>query len=73
MFYHPNDSKATIITKHLIFWISMFTMIGLFIFLFRDDVKIPQEEVTLKIDLHNKINVCAPEEDDLDKKSFFEF
>lgn len=73
MFYHPNDSKVTIIIKHAAFWGSLLTMFVLFVFLFRDDVKIPQKEITLKIDVRNKVNICSPEDEKLFQKSFFDF
>lgn len=73
MFYHPSDSKVTLIIKHLAFWGSLIAMFALFIFLFRDDVKIPQKEITIKIDVKNKVNVCLPEDDKALKESFFNF
>lgn len=73
MFYHPNDNKITVITKHLIFWVSMFVMCGLFLFSLNDDIKIPQEEVILEVDIHNKVNICTAEKDVFEKKFFFKF
>jgi len=73
MFYHHHDDNFTKITKHLTLWISLLTTLVLFIFLFRDDIKIPQKEIILKIDVKNKVNICLPENDEIFEKSFFDF
>jgi hypothetical protein len=62
MFYHPDDSHATMILKHLAFWLCMFVMVGFFVFLFHDDLKVPQKKIIIPIDITNKINVCTPED-----------
>ena len=73
MFYHPSDNKSTIITKHILFWTGLISMFVIFIFLFTDEIKIPQKEVTLEVDIKNKVNICRPEDEKIFKKSFFHF
>lgn len=73
MFYHPNDNGFTAIVKHLVFWASLITMFGMFILLFRDDAKIPQKDVIVKLDVKNKVNICQPEDEKIFKKTFFNF
>jgi hypothetical protein len=48
-------------------------MIALFIYVVLDEVKIPQKETTIIIDVKNKVNVCLPEDDAFEEKSFFGF
>ncbi len=72
MFYHPQDSKITIAIKHFAFWTALISMFVMFIFLLSDDAKILQKEVTLEIDVKNKVNICLPE-DNFPKKTFFDF
>lgn len=72
MFYHPNDNKITMITKHLIFWIGLLSMFVLFVFIVQDDAKIPQRLITLKINMEDRVNICLPEDEKIFKKSFFE-
>jgi hypothetical protein len=69
MFYNPYDEKKL----HLAFWISLIAMFALFIFLFNDNIKIPQKEVTLEIDIKNKVNICVPEDEKIFEESFFDF
>ncbi len=71
MFYHPSDNKSTVIIKHLIFWISLIAMLVLFVFLFRDDSKLPQREIIVQIDIKNKVNICLPEDEKDSEVSFF--
>ena len=71
MFHSPHDSKAILISKHLIFWIALGSMFGLFIFLFTSDFSIPQREVKIEINVKDQINICEPEEENSDQKSFF--
>ncbi len=73
MIYHPRENKVTKIIKIFAFWSSILAMIWLFIMMFYDDVKIPQRQAVLKIDLKNKVNICSPEKDDLFKEKFFNF
>jgi len=71
MFYHPSDNKSTIIIKHIIFWIGLCAMLVLFIALVFDDSILPQKEITMKIDVRNKVNICLPEEENRSEISFF--
>jgi hypothetical protein len=48
-------------------------MFVIFIFIFIDDVKIPQREITMKVDIKDKVNICLPEDEKIFKKSFFSF
>ena len=64
MIYHPREHKITKITKFLAFWMSLFAMLWFVILIFHDDVKIPQREITLKIDIKNKVNICSSEDND---------
>lgn len=73
MFYHPNDNKFTIMLKHMIFWLVFFTMATSLVFVISDDVKVPQKEVVLKIDVKDKVNICLPEDEKIFEKSFFDF
>ncbi len=73
MFYHPYDSGNAAAIKHLIFWVSLFGMFALFIFLICDDAKIAQKEVSLKIDVRNKVNICLAKDEKIFEKEFFDF
>jgi hypothetical protein len=73
MFYHPYDNKSTIIIKQCLFWACLLSMFVIFIFIFIDDVKIPQREITMKVDIKDKVNICLPEDEKIFKKSFFSF
>ena len=72
MFYGPHSNKITEATKHLVFFASFLMMMIVLVFLIRDEAKIPQRQITLKIDLKSNINTCDPEEE-LVKSSFFDF
>jgi hypothetical protein len=72
MFQSPRGNKITEATKHLVFFASLAMIIVVLVFLIRDEAKIPQREIVLKIDLSNHVNVCEPEEP-LQDKSFFDF
>lgn len=63
MIYHPQESKVTKFIKIAAFWISMLAMLWLVILIFHDDVQIPQREVTVKVDIKNRVNICLPEEE----------
>jgi hypothetical protein len=73
MFYHPRDKKAIIIAKHALFWTSLCAMFGLFLFVFLDEVNVPQRVTTIKVDIKNKVNICLPEDEKIFKRSFFNF
>jgi len=63
MIYHPREHKFIKMFKILAFWVSILLMLWFCILVFHDDVKIPQKEVNLKIDLTNKVNICRAKED----------
>jgi hypothetical protein len=68
----PRGNKITEATKHLVFFASLAMIIVVLIFLIRDEAKIPQREIVLKLDLSNRVNVCEPEEP-MPDRSFFDF
>jgi hypothetical protein len=65
MIYHPEEHKLSKVVKILAFWVSMMAMVWLSVMVFHDDVKIPQKQATLKIDLKNKVNICLPQDNEL--------
>jgi hypothetical protein len=63
MFHHKHESKLSIFIKHSLFWVGLIVIVLTFISLSkRSDIKIPQREITVKINLDNKINICLPDE-----------
>jgi len=74
MFYDSYDNKFTKILKQLVFWLSLSSMTALFFYLITADTALPQRQITLEIDLKNKINICSPDENSrLIEKKFYEF
>jgi len=73
MIYHPNESKFSKFIKITAFWISMLGMTWLFVLMFHDNIKIPQQQITLKVDISNSVNICLPEDEELFNESFFSF
>lgn len=73
MIYHPKEHKVTKFIKLLAFWASIFVMSWLIILMFHDDIKIPQKEITLKVNMKNRVNICLPENEDTFQESFFGF
>jgi hypothetical protein len=61
MFYHSFTHKHNI--KNLIIWLSFFAMVVIFLLLLLSDFQPKQKEVTFKIDIKNKVNICLPEEE----------
>ena len=57
--FSTNEPRAAF--KNAIFWSSLFIMFGFFISLFFNDFKPTQKEITLKIDIKDKVNICLPE------------
>ncbi len=47
--------------QYVVLWVSVFVMLALFVFLFSADTQVPQKNVTVEIDVKNKINICKPE------------
>lgn len=74
MFYHPHDTKIAAFTKHLAFWIGLCSMFALFIFLtISEEIEAPQKEVTLEIDIKNRVNICLPEDEENFEETIFGF
>ena len=74
MIYHPEEHKIAKIVKFFAFWCSLFAMAWIFIAIFNADLKVPQKEITLELDVTNKVNICLPEDEDLfEEESFFNF
>ncbi len=73
MIYHPNESRFSKIIKLIAFWISILGMSWLFILIFHDNIKIPQQQISLKIDIKNNVNICSPENEKAFDESFFDF
>lgn len=74
MLYNIHDTNFSKIVKQLVFWLSLSAMIGLFVFLLKNEIKLPQRQITLEIDLKNKVNVCLPDDPkDLKQKKLYEF
>jgi hypothetical protein len=72
MIYHPEEKKVTKIIKLLAFWSSLLLMMWFVILIFHDDIKIPQQDTVIKLNMKNKINICQPEKEDVSKKSLFD-
>lgn len=72
MLYHPEEHIFSKITKLIAFGASLFVMMWLFSLVFFDDIKIPQEEITLKLNINNQVNICLPD-DSYSKEYFFNF
>lgn len=73
MFYHPHDTRFTIITKHLVVLSAFLTMIAVATYAILDDTKIPQREISLVIDVKDSVNICVPEDEKFAQNSFFNF
>lgn len=67
MIYHPLENKVTKFIKIIAFWSSILAMFWLFVLIFHDDVKIPQREVVVKVDIKNRVNICLLEEESFKK------
>jgi RecG-like helicase len=65
--------QKTVKFKNLAPWIAFSVMLIVSVILFFDDIKVQQKEVSININVNNRINICEPEDDfDLgEKKSFF--
>lgn len=63
MFYHKKESKSSILTKYFLFWGGLISMVIIFILLLgRSDIKIPQKDIVVTIDIKDKVNICLPDE-----------
>ncbi len=77
MFYHPDDNLFTIIIKHLIGFTALVSLFALMVYAIFDEAQIPQNDITVMINIENRVNICVPGErgleNDFAKKSFFNF
>ena len=65
-FYHKKkrESKSTIILRHSLCYAALFFFIAMSAaLLIKNDVKIPQKEVVLKVDVQEQIKLCLPDEE----------
>lgn len=72
MFYYSNNPGLSNNAKNFIFFSSLLMMFVAFVFLIRDEAKIPQREIVTKIDISNKVNICQAEEE-FHEKSLSDF
>lgn len=70
MLYNAFDTKFSKVTKQLIFWLSLAAMVGLFLFLLNSETRLPQQQITVEIDIKDKINICTPQEENKDESYF---
>ena len=63
--FYSSDNRVVAVMQYVVLWVSLFVMFALFILLFRADLKIPQQTITQKIDIKNKINICLPEDPEI--------
>ncbi|MES2677578.1 MAG: hypothetical protein V4612_04620 [Pseudomonadota bacterium] len=66
-FYHKKESKFVMLTRHLsgrfLFWSAFLFFSVMFLAMIRkNDIKIPQRDVTVKVNIKDKINICLPDE-----------
>jgi hypothetical protein len=59
--YH--DIMLLNLLKYLVMLALFALFLAVFLYLGKSNFKIPQSEITVKIDLRNKINLCLPKED----------
>jgi hypothetical protein len=59
--YH--DIMLLNLLKYLVMLALFALFLAVFLYLGKSNFKIPQSEITVKIDLKNKINLCLPKED----------
>jgi hypothetical protein len=63
MFYHRRESKLSIFIKYSLFWTALASMVIITLLIVRkNDIKIPQRDIILKVDIKDKINICLPDE-----------
>lgn len=59
--YH--DIMLLNLLKYLVMLALFALLLAVFLYLGKSNFKIPQSEITVKIDLKNKINLCLPKEE----------
>ncbi len=63
MFYHRRESRLSIFIKYSLFWTGLISMVVVaFLLVKKNDIKIPQRDVVVKVDIKNKINICLPDD-----------
>jgi len=74
MLYNSSDTNFSKLTKQLIFWLSLASMVGLFLFLLSSETKLPQRKISINIDIKDKINICTPaKEKEPDHRKLYDF
>ena len=58
--YH--DIMLISLLKNLIIFALLMLFLAVFFYLAKSNFNIPQKNITVKIDIKNKINLCLPEE-----------
>jgi len=66
-FYHKKKDRWSIIrgcfSGYFLFFTAPIMLSVIFLVVIKsDDIKIPQKEIVVKIDIKNKINICLPDE-----------
>lgn len=65
MYHHVNESKSLTALKHFLIWFSLLFMGSISIILLKaNDLKIPQRQAIITINVKDKINICTPGEKD---------
>jgi len=64
MIYNLNDTKISKFIKLSIFWISLIAMFLIFTKIIKYDIKPPQKQTSIAIDIKNKVNICLPKKED---------
>ena len=63
LFYRKKESKSSILTKYFLFWSVLISMVIIFALLLgRSDIKIPQTNIAVTIDIKDKINTDLSDE-----------
>ena len=58
--------------KYLVMLALIALFLAVFVYLAKSNFKIPQREITVKIDLKNKINLCQPQENEDNKSNYLQ-
>lgn len=63
--YHINESKISTALKHFLVWFSLLFMGSISVILLKaGDLKIPQHQTVITVNIKDKINICTPGEKD---------
>jgi hypothetical protein len=61
IFHHKQKDRLSII-KYFLFWFAMLSMLlMLAILINKNNIQIPQKEITLNVDIKDKVNICLPD------------